>query len=167
MRCMRYGRAAVGPGFHESPLPCSSSPSITKTSAACWPVPRAALERSAHERDRHHRRRSLGHGALRLFSDARGSTACASGLTKRKFARPLRGDASTRSFFPAALSQKLVTSDQQILQEAIDGADIVVSVMPSQHCRSVCSSRCARLPAPGNADRQRDQRHWKKIRYCA
>ena len=51
------------------------------------------------------------------------------------------------------------------LQEALHDAEIVVSVMPSQHCRSLFQQMLPHLK-PGNADCQRDQRFGGNTRFC-
>ncbi len=118
-------------------------------------------EQSAHERDRNHRRGSLGYGAVDRSWAQRDSSGSAVGSRKRCLRIHLTTTRERDSFFPGRPSRTCVMPCND-LAEALQGAAIVVSVMPSQHCRLLFEQMRPHL-GRGNHDRQRDQGTGRKI----
>ena len=132
----------------------SDRQSTIKISADCWREPKLASDKSAphrraiknHEPDRHHRRRRMGHRPRH----------CA--RTQRHAPRPPLGPRNgclrihhaarmNERFLPGRTIPDAVTASND-LAAVLKRSQIVVSVMPSQHCRA-SSNVCARSSRRG------------------
>ena len=78
----------------------------------------------------------MGHGIWPSPSDARTLTRSVSGHMRKKCANPFARDTPMICSLPAARFQHAVSATND-LGEATEGAEFVLSVMPSHHARRV------------------------------